>query len=350
MTGGTTPDEDLLIRTQGRVGRLTLNRPKALNALTYAMALRMEEALRAWQNDPTVELVLIDAAGDKAFCAGGDIRDLYDTGRSGDFEFGRRFWADEYRLNALIKTYPKPFVAIMDGITMGGGVGISAHGSLRIVGDRTLLAMPECSIGLIPDVGGTLILGHAPGHIGEYVGLTGARLGPADAIYAGFADLYVPSGRLEALKAALVDQATPKAAEAFAEDPAQGELQVNRQAIDAVFSAPHVPDIIASLHRLEAPWAEKALKGLNAAAPLALACGLEAIRAARSMTSIAEALAQEYRFVWRAMEEGEFLEGIRAAVIDKDRTPHWARPTFEDLQPADIKAMLAPLGPNELAL
>ncbi|MEL6934382.1 MAG: 3-hydroxyisobutyryl-CoA hydrolase, partial [Pseudomonadota bacterium] len=176
------------IRQNGTVGHITLTRPKAMNALTHGMALLIEKALDDWAFDPSIEYVLIDAEGDRAFCAGGDLLSLYQAGQAGDFACAADFWRDEYRLNHKIATYPKPYVALMHGVVMGGGVGISAHGSHRIVTDNTMIAMPECSVGLIPDVGGSLILANAPGHVGTYLGLTGERMGPGDAIFAGFAD------------------------------------------------------------------------------------------------------------------------------------------------------------------
>ena len=183
---------DILIRKIGRAGRITLNRPDALNALTYAMIHDIEAALDAWRDDDEVALVVIDAAGEKAFSAGGDIAEMYRTGTAGDFAYGRTFWADEYRVNAKIAEYPKPYVAFMQGFTMGGGVGVSCHGSHRVVGESSRIAMPECGIGLIPDVGGSFLLARAPGRLGEYLGTTGTRMGPGDAIFAGFADLFIP--------------------------------------------------------------------------------------------------------------------------------------------------------------
>ena len=183
---------DISLRIQGKAGRITLQRPEALNAMTYDMCLAIEKALIEWKNDPTVELVIIDALGDKAFCSGGDISDLYEAGLSKNYSFGKKFWADEYRLNALISNYPKPYISFMQGYTMGGGVGISCHGSHRIICETSKIAMPECSIGLVPDVGGSLLLAKAPESIGYFLGLTGAQMRAADAIYAGFADFYVP--------------------------------------------------------------------------------------------------------------------------------------------------------------
>ncbi|MEH6360836.1 MAG: enoyl-CoA hydratase/isomerase family protein, partial [Amylibacter sp.] len=196
---------DLIVRKTGKAGHVTLNRPKALNALTHQMCLDLELAMIDWVGDDDVGLLLIEAAGKKAFCAGGDIVSIYNAGKSGQVENALKFWRDEYRLNHAISTYSKPYVAIMDGIVMGGGVGISAHGSHRVVTERTMFAMPECAIGLIPDVGGTYLLGKMPGSCGEYAGVTGARLTGADCIYAGLADYFVPSDKLDDLKAALLD-------------------------------------------------------------------------------------------------------------------------------------------------
>lgn len=343
---------DILIRLEGRAGRITLNRPEALNALTSDMLRAIDAALEAWRSDPAVALVLIDAAGDRAFAAGGDIRDLYATGRAGDFGFGKEFWAFEYRLNAKVARYPKPYVAVMHGFVMGGGVGVSALGSHRIVTDGTEAAMPECGIGLVPDVGGSWLLANAPGRAGEYLGMTGARMGPADAIHAGFADAYVPKDRLEALKARLCETGDPGAIGAFAAAAPAGELEAFRPAIDDAFSADSPVALEAKLEdgaHAGDPWAAATLKALRRGCPLSVACAMEMIRAARGMT-LEEALAQEYRFTARCMERGEFLEGIRAAVIDKDRKPDWAKPRFSDVTPADVAAMLAPLGAEELRI
>src|SRR5215468_5919647 len=197
--------DEVLIRRQGRAGRLTMNRPQALNALTLGMVRQIWSALLAWRRDPAVELVVLDGTGDRALCAGGDVRALYDS-RSEGSSLARTFWREEYRLNALIGRYPKPFVAIQDGIVMGGGIGLSAHARHRIVTERSRLAMPETGIGLIPDVGGTWLLAHAPGETGLYLGLTGVEMDAADAIYAGFSDTLVPSSRLTELKARLFDR------------------------------------------------------------------------------------------------------------------------------------------------
>lgn len=343
---------EILIWVEGRAGRITLNRPEALNALTYDMLRAIDAALDGWAKDPAVALVLIDAAGERAFAAGGDIRDLYATGRAGDFAFGKAFWAFEYRLNAKIARYPKPYVAVMHGFVMGGGVGVSALGSHRVVTEGTEVAMPECGIGLVPDVGGSWLLANAPGRAGEYLGMTGARMGPADAIHAGFADVFVPKDRLEAMKAKLVETGDPAAIQPFAAAPPPGELDYFRLPIDDAFEAASPVELEAKLEegeRAGLPWATATLKALRRGCPLSVACAMEMIRAARHMT-LEEALAQEYRFTARCMEQGEFLEGIRAAVIDKDRKPQWAKPRLSDVTARDVAAMLAPLGPDELKL
>ena len=195
---------DIFCRREGKVGRITLQRPDALNALSYAMVTEIERAIDSWWHDPDVRFVLIDALGERAFCAGGDIQEMYDTATKGDFDYGRRFWRDEYRLNAKVFHFPKPWVSFMHGYTMGGGVGVSCHGSHRIVCENSIVAMPECGIGLVPDVGGSLLLSRAPGRMGEYLGTTATRMGPADAIHAGFADYFAPWDSWEDIKAELV--------------------------------------------------------------------------------------------------------------------------------------------------
>lgn len=326
------------IRREGPVGRITLARPETLNALDHAMALAIDRALAAWEADPDVALVLIEGEGVRAFCAGGDVQRLHETGRAGDLAWGRRFWADEYRLNARIARFPKPYVALMHGFVMGGGVGLSAHGSHRVVTDSTQVAMPECGIGLVPDVGGSFLLARAPGRLGEFLGLTGFRMGPADAILAGFADAYLPADRFAGLAAALVADPRPDAVLArLALPPPAGRLAARRAEIDAAFGRASVAEIRAAAD-------PEAARAMDRASPLSLACALEIIRAARGMDRIEDALALEYRFTARCMAEGEFLEGIRAQVIDKDRAPRWR----EAPGPEKVAAMLAPLGAGEL--
>lgn len=337
---------DILIRKTGDAGRITLNRPNALNALTHGMILQMTDALTQWRSDPEVRKVLIDAAGDRAFCAGGDVAKLYAAGRRGDFETAAAFWRDEYRLNSIIAAYPKLFIAIMDGLVMGGGVGVSAHGRRRIVTERTVLAMPECAIGLIPDVGATLLLANAPGRCGEFIGLTGARLNAADCIYAGLADLFVASEHLHAFRQALVagdDQTAGK----LVSPPQEPSTLSDRQAdIDRIFSGVSVAEIDEALVLRDDEWASDTLRHLRIGAPLSLEITLAAIRDARRTRSIADAVRAEYRFTSRAMEHGEFLEGVRAAVIDKDHAPAWRYPTLRSVPPELVATMRAP-APDE---
>lgn len=335
------------IRIDGRAGRITLNRPQALNALTYGMVQAIDAALRGWAGDDRVTLLVIDAAGDKAFCAGGDIADLYATGRAGDFDFGRRFWRDEYRMNARLAEFPKPVVSLMQGFTMGGGVGVGCHASHRIVGDTSQIAMPECGIGLVPDVGGSLILARAPGRLGEYLGTTAARMRPGDAILAGFADYYLPEGDWPDLIATLCANGDWQAVEAAARPAPAAPLADLGDQIDAHFRYDTLLGILNSLRAEDSDFARAALKSLARNAPLAMACTVEMLHRLRGADSIRTALGMEYRYTFRAMEHGDFLEGIRAAIIDKDRNPTW-RHGLDRVTGMDVANMLLPLGPDAL--
>jgi enoyl-CoA hydratase len=338
---------ELATRIEGRAGRITLTRPQALNALTPGMIAAIEAALDGWRDDPAVALVLLDGEGPRAFCAGGDIAAIYAAGRRGDFGFARRLWADEYRLNAKIARYPKPCVALMHGFVMGGGVGVGGHASHRLVGESVQVAMPECGIGLIPDVGGTHLLSRAPGALGEYIGLTGTRMGPGDAILAGFADGFVPEARWAELIEALVATGDPAAIAGAAAAAPEAPLAGLREPVDAAFDA---ADLAAIAARLEtSDWGHSVLKTLARQSPLSIACTLALVRAARRDPGIEAALRREYRFTWRSQTDGDFLEGIRAAVIDKDRNPVW-RDGLDGVHADQVAAMLAPLGADELDL
>ncbi|WP_159976014.1 3-hydroxyisobutyrate dehydrogenase [Roseobacter cerasinus] len=341
---------DIHIRTTGVAGRITLARPQALNALTYEMCLAIEAALDQWRADPGVAHIVIDAEGDRAFCAGGDIAEMYQTGTAGDFTYGRRFWADEYRLNAKIFNYPKPVVSFLQGFTMGGGVGIGCHGSHRIVGQSSKIAMPECGIGLIPDVGGSLMLALAPGRLGEYLGTTGARMAAADAIYAGFADHHIDEATWPDLIRALEGGAACDTLAEAATEPPTGALSSRQAQIDQHFGGEQLGDITNSLGHDEGSFAEDTLALMARNSPLSMACTVELIHRLRGPSlSIAKALGLEYRFTYRAMEHGDFLEGIRAAIIDKDRSPKWQYPDLS-VPAASVSKMLMPLGENALVL
>ena len=327
---------DLSIRKDRRAGRITFTRPQALNALTHEMAVAIHRALDDWRGDPGVALVIIDAEGDRAFCAGGDIAAVYHAGRAGDHAVGQDFFADEYRMNAAIADFPKPIVAFMQGFVMGGGVGVGGHAGHRVVGDTTQVAMPESGIGLIPDVGGTWLLSRAPGRIGEYLGLTGARMDAGDAIHAGFADIYLPEAEWDAAREMLADTGDVARLKGH---PAPASALADRDL--SAFGGRSVEDIVAAL---EQQGDEGALKPMRRNSPLSMAATLAMVRAARGDQRMQDALSREYRFTRRATAQSDFLEGVRAQIIDKDRLPVWAA----DAGPAAVDAMLAPLGADEV--
>ncbi len=342
---------DLLIRTEGHAGRITLNRPKALNAMTYDMSLEIERRLDAWATDDRVKLIILDAEGDKAFCAGGDIAELYRTGTAGDYAYGQTFWRDEYRLNAKLAAYPKPIVAFLQGFTMGGGVGLGCHVSHRIVGQSAQISMPECAIGLVPDVGGSYLLARAPGRSGVYLGLTAARMNAADAIHTGFADRFIDEADWPAVKADLVASGdVGMLATCISDTTPDGTISAQAAEIDQLFAGDSLPEILTALRASDSAFAAETLKKLSRPAPLSLAITVALLNQLRDpAASVASALELEYRVTYRIMEHGDFLEGIRAAIIDKDRTPRW-RHALDDVPGAEVAAMLAPLGENALQL
>lgn len=341
---------DIVIRRDGAAGRITLNRPAALNALTHEMVLAMSAALEAWTGDSTVACVVVDGAGEKAFCAGGDLRSLYDLG-PGNPEPARRFWSDEYRLNARIARYPKPYVALMDGFVMGGGVGVSAHGSHRIVTERTVLAMPEVSIGFMPDVGGTWLLGKAPGQAGVYLGLTGTRMTAADAIFAGFADYFVPAvSRADFVQTVSTTGDIEATLARFAAKPPASPLAERMGEINQAFAHPTAMRCLQELASLASEWSRQTEASIGRNSPLSVACAFDAIRSARASGRLEECFAREYRFAYRSLGETDFLEGIRAAIVDRDRAPRWHPARLEDVDPAKVDWLLSSLGESELTL
>jgi enoyl-CoA hydratase len=340
---------DVIIRREGRAGRITMNRPQALNALTYPMVVAIDKALKAWASDDEIALVILDGAGGRALCAGGDVRALYDSVPQHGTVLTRKFWSDEYALNAYIGRYPKPYVAFMDGFVMGGGIGLSGHGSHRIVTERSQLAMPETGIGLIPDVGGTWLLANAPGETGIYLGLTGERMRGAGTIYAGFADTFVSSARLTDLANELAHETgnVDDIIARFAETPPASDLVAHVRDINAAFGFDSVEEIRAALTAMDSDWARKTLAILDQRSPLALKLTLAAIRNARTLPSLEEALNVEYRLVLRMTEHGEFLEGVRALLVDKDKSPKWNPPRLEDISNEQVAAFMAPLSAED---
>ncbi|MFD5764759.1 enoyl-CoA hydratase/isomerase family protein [Streptomyces sp. NPDC127049] len=347
MTHETPPVHDhVLLRTEGRAGYVTLNRPKALNALTHPMVLRIEEALTAWADDPRVEVVVIDGAGDRGLCAGGDIRAIHEDARTGGTA-SADFWRDEYRLNALIARYPKPYVALMDGIVMGGGVGVSAHGSVRIVTERSRVAMPETGIGFVPDVGGTYLLALAPGELGTHLALTGAPVGAADALLCGLADHFVPAAALPDLASELATDPVRAVLERHVTQPPPGELDAARDWIDRCYAADTAEEIVSRLRKAGRPEATRAADTLLTKSPTAVKVTLSALRRARRLGPLERVLAQEYRVSCAALSSADLVEGIRAQVVDKDRNPRWSPATLEEVEPAVVDGYFAPLDADE---
>ncbi len=339
---------DIIIRTQGRAGRITLNRPQALNALTWEMCLAIEAALNDWHSNAEIHLVIIDAAGDRAFCSGGDIAEMYAAGQRADVDYGRRFWRDEYRLNAKIANYPKPIVTFLQGFTMGGGVGVGCHASHRIVCASSRIAMPECNIGLVPDVGGSLLLARAPGYCGVYLGLTGDRMDAGDAIYAGFADVFVAEDAWDDVKATLIATGDTSNIAQAAQPPPASRLAGWQSDINAVFSGQTLTDISCATPPEPGPVIAQARKLMDRNAPLAMAVAANIIHAVTPSDRIEDALDREFRYTYRCVEQGDFIEGIRAAIIDRDRNPQWQHAGWGSVPASEVARMTAPLGQDAL--
>jgi len=323
------------------VATIKLNRPQALNALTHTMCVPLERHLRDWARDAAVKAVIIKAAGDKAFCAGGDIRKLADRSPDG-VSYRKKFWRDEYRCNTLIGEYPKPFVALIDGIFMGGGVGLSVHGSHRFISEHALFAMPETGIGLFPDVGGTYFLPRCPGEIGMYLGLTGARLKGADILTAGAGTHYVPRASMAALEAAIVDAAPDNRAAVdavvarFAADPGASALAERKLQIDRLFGGASVPAIMAALEADGSDFAREQIRFLTGKSPTSLKLTFAQLRRGRSL-SLRDCMRLEWRMCNHVANGHDFYEGVRAVIIDKDHKPNWQPPTLEAVSDAEIE-------------
>jgi enoyl-CoA hydratase len=342
---------DVLFERRGRLGVITLNRPKAVNALTAGMVDRLLQHLTAWADDDGVATVLMQGAGDRGLCAGGDIVAIYEDIPEGG-ERTAHFWETEYRLNSLIARYPKPYVALMDGLVLGGGVGISAHGSVRVVTERTRTGMPETTIGFAPDVGGTFLLSRAPGEAGTHAALTGAHLNGSDALFLGLASYFVPSEKLPGLVAALENETAEAAVGRFSEEAPPSVLEGQRDWIDSCYASNDAEEIVRRLRDYEGENRSEALHAahtIEAKSPTSVKVTLASLRRVRGRT-LDEALAQEYRVGLRFLAAPDFQEGIRAQVVDKDRNPRWKPPALADVTRERVERFFESLGSRELNL
>ncbi len=342
-------EPEIIFEHRGAIGLVTLNRPKALNALTHDMCLKLKAQLDAWRADNAIRSVVIQGSGDRAFCAGGDIRTLYESGKAGtDYAFD--FYRDEYLLNAAIKHFPKPYVALIRGFVMGGGVGVSVHGSHRIADETTLFAMPETGIGLFPDVGGSWFLPRMPSELGMYLGLTGARLRTPDALYAGVATHFVPGAKHPALIDRLADGVEVDiAVRDVTETVPDTYLLAHRAKIDAIFALQSAEDILAALDADHTDFADDTAKVIRTKSPTATKLAFRQIREGRAL-DFDDCMRMEYRMVHRVIEGHDFYEGVRATIIDKDGAPKWQPDALSQVSNADIDAYFAPLGDKELPL
>src|ERR1700694_2105236 len=348
------PEPDLIARREGAVGVIRLNRPKTINAVTLEMFRDVDKALDAFESDPAIGLILLEGAGERGLCAGGDIRALYESSQvKGDL--GKILWREEYVLNARIAKFLKPYVAFMDGIVMGGGVGLSAHGRHRVVTERTRLAMPEVGLGFFPDVGGTWLLSRSPGEIGTYFGLTGQTMNGPDAVYARFADAVVPSSKLAALREALVNLGAGSgvnevnaAIDGFATGETSGPVAALQPQIDLWFAPDRMQDIVAALQRDGSELAQSTLKTLNEKSPRGMVVALKLLRLARGWSLSEKVLVRDYRAALEVFKSDDFREGVRAAVIDKDRNPRWSPPRIEEVTPEIVAPYFAEIGADGL--
>lgn len=338
----TAESDEILTRAEGAVRFLILNRPTAINSLTHSMVKTIHSVLAEWERDDDVAAVVLTGAGERGLCAGGDIVVIYHSARADGVE-ARQFWHDEYLLNAYIARYPKPYVALMDGIVMGGGVGVSAHGSTRVVTDTSKVAMPEVGIGFVPDVGGTYILSRAPGHLGLHAALTGAPFSGSDAIAMGFADHYVPHEALDDFARAIVEDGVEAALERHTVAPGASELVTQRSWIDECYAGDTVTDIVAALRGHDAGPANDAANLIATRSPTSVAVALEAVRRAGRLATLEDVLRQEYRVSCGTLRHPDLVEGIRALVIDKDRNPQWSPSSLSAVRAADVEAFFAPV-------
>jgi enoyl-CoA hydratase len=340
----TDESDDILSRVDNGTGYLTLNRPKAINSLNQSMVSRLRAVLTEWEQDSAISAVVLSGAGERGLCAGGDVVAIYHSARSDGSE-ARRFWYDEYLMNGQIGRFPKPYVSLMDGIVMGGGVGVGAHANTRVVTDTSKVAMPEVGIGFIPDVGGAYLLSRAPGSLGLHAALTGAPFSGADAIALGFADHFVPHDKLEAFREAIAEVGVDQAITTHAIESPPSDLAAQRDWIDECYAGDTIADIIASLRKLGQAGAGPASDAADLIAtrsPIALSVTLEAVRRAAKLDALEDVLAQDYRVSSASLRSHDLVEGIRAQLVDKDRNPKWS-PELAQVTAADVEAYFAPV-------
>jgi len=341
-------ESDLIVRVEGAVGRLSLNRPRVLNALTHRMCRQAAQALTAWRDDPAVHTVLIDHSDGRGFCAGADVRAVAEAGRAAPHG-ASAFFHDEYRLDALLFRYPKPVVAILDGVVMGGGVGISRPARFRIATERTLFAMPECAIGLFPDVGAGWYLPRLPGSVGLWLALTGARLGPADCLLLGLATDYIHSDNLPGLKEDLLqrpDRFEERLTE-LEEDAGEPPIALVRDDIDRLFGRASVEEIVEALRADGSDWAREQLGALEGASPTSLKVAFRQMRIGAGLERFEDELAMEYRIACRLGSGHDFAEGVRAKLVDRDGAPVWDPPDLAAVDAERVEAVFAPLPQGE---
>ncbi len=339
---------DILLSREGVLGHITLNRPKALNALTHEMCASILGQLREWARDPEVNTVLIDAVPGRAFCAGGDLRAIYESGRKHNGT-APAFFATEYRLNAAVKHFPKPYVALINGIAMGGGVGVSVHGSHRVASENALFAMPETGIGLFPDVGGSYFLPRLPGELGMYLALTGARIGPADMVYAGIATHFIPAAKFAGIAPRLAQgEPVNRVLESIKEHPGRAPLADQRALIDRVFSTSSVAGVIKGLND-DGAWGHETASLLAERSPTSLKLTFRQMREGKSL-DFDSCMRMEYRLTNRALEGHDFYEGVRVTLFDKGNRPHWQPGALDAVSDDAIARYFAPLGAKELVL
>jgi enoyl-CoA hydratase/carnithine racemase len=335
----TEAEPTIIARREGEAGTLLMNRPRALNALDLAMIRAFQAALDAWTGDAAVRLVVLEGAGGRAFCAGGDVRRIRDLAIAGDEAAVEAFFAEEYAVNRGIATFGKPWVSLIDGVCMGGGIGLSVHNGPRVVTESALLAMPETAIALFPDVGTSYVLPRLPGAVGTWLALTGARLRGADAVHAGLADHFVPKERLAALRAALVESGDAAVVAGFAAVPPEASFAAHRPAIDRCFAADSLPAILAALAAEGTAWAAEQAAILRRMSPTSLAVSLDLIRRGAGAT-LDDCLAMELALTRVVVHRHpDFREGVRSVLVDKDGAPTWSPATIEALDPAAIRAM-----------